>query len=119
LAGASILAVGFGAVELYLWRHAQNSFDDHLGPPPGSPMSTYGHDCGEQDPMRGAPGCQSLYDQAVRARAFAIVGFAAGTALGITSIVLWRFDRGELAKEQRVSCAVNPLSTEVGCRWRF
>jgi hypothetical protein len=122
VAGASVLALGFSAVELYLWRHAQDSFDDHLGPPPGASAgatTARGHDCGEQDPMRGGQGCQSLYDQAVRARALSIVGVAAGAALGIISIVLWRSDIGHIARERRISCAVNPVSPGVGCQWRF
>ena len=71
VAGAALLAIGFGAVEIYRWQHAEDSFNDHLGPAPGAPTgapTTYEHDCGEQEPMRGGAGCRSLYDEATQAR---------------------------------------------------
>jgi hypothetical protein len=116
-AGVSVLAVGFGTVELFRWQHAEDSFNGHLGPGPGSPMASK-HDCGEQDPMRGGPGCQSLYDEAVQARTLSIVGFAVGGALAATSAVLWLSEPGA-ARERRVSCAVDPQRRRMECGWRF
>jgi hypothetical protein len=117
-ASAGVLAVGFGAVELYLWRHAQNSFNNHLAPKPGSP-GMYQHDCGEQDPMRGGTGCQDLYNEAVRSRTLAVLGFAAGAAFAITSVVLWPSNHGIPSPEQKVSCLLNPVDRGVECRWHF
>jgi hypothetical protein len=117
-AGAGVLAIGFGVVELFLWSHAQSSFNDHLGPKPGSP-GVLQKDCGEQDPMRGGPGCQSLYDAVVRDRTLAVVGVAAGAALGVTTFVLWRSSHGSSDHEQKISCAPNPVDRGMECRWRF
>jgi hypothetical protein len=113
---ASVAAIGFGAVELYLWQHAQNSFNDHVVPKPGSLGM---HDCGEQDAMRGGPGCQGLYDEAVRSRTFAVVGLAAGAAFAVTGALLWPPARNSPTSEPKVSCAPNPGNRGVECRWRF
>ncbi|HMF41065.1 MAG TPA: PEGA domain-containing protein [Polyangia bacterium] len=115
--GAGLVAFGFGVAELYRWQHAENSFNDHLGPAQGSPTTTQ-HDCGERDPMRGGPGCQSLYDEAVQARTLAIIGVATGAALAVTSGVLWLVDGGT-AREQRVACVVEPVGKQMECRWQF
>jgi hypothetical protein len=120
-AGTGLLAVGFGTVELVRWQHAEDSFNNHIGPAPGMPSgspTTYVHDCGEQDPMRGGPGCQSIYDQGVRARLMAILGFAAGGILAVTSAVFWSFDQRD-GREQRVSCAFDLGGRGMECQWRF
>lgn len=114
---AGLVAVGFGTVELIRWQHAQNSFNDHVGPSPGSPTTVTRHDCGEGDSMRGGPGCQSLFDDAVQARNLAIVGLAAGGALAVTSLVLWFSDR--TGARARVACALQAGGRGAECRWHF
>jgi hypothetical protein len=113
-AGAGVLAFGFGAVELYLWRRDQNAFDTHLATTPATH-----HDCGEQEQMRGGPGCQDLYDGAVRSRTLAVVGFAAGVGLGVASVLLWRSSHEPQKSEQAFACTPQLADPGVECLWRF
>ena len=123
LGGAGLLALGFAIVETFSWKASQDSFNNHLGPPLGMPSadpSTYKHDCGAVEPMRGGSGCQSLYDDATHARTFAIVGYATGAALGLTAAVLSLWNRdGSTPSKSAVACAPNAFAPGLGCQWSF
>jgi hypothetical protein len=116
---SAALAAGafvFAAVQTSTWFDKIDEFDNHL---PGMPaMQPAMPDCGKDDPNRGGPGCQAIYDDLTRARTRAIIGYAAGTLLAAGSVTLFVLS-SRSGGEPQVACAPNLALNGAGCRIRF
>jgi hypothetical protein len=121
-------AIGAGLVlaaavtETVIWQQKRASFENHLGPPADNPSldsSLWKKDCGTADLGHGATACQSLYDAARRAQTVAVIGYAVGGALVVTSSVLFLGGGGRRDQETKVACGPGALLRGFSCNFSF
>lgn len=103
----AVAALGFAAVETIVWQGKRSDFNDPV------------KGCFEDAPMRGAAGCSDVFDSAHSAQTLAIVGYAVGGALGITSAVLLLTGQHQESGGSRVACALSVGTSLVSCRFVF
>jgi PEGA domain len=100
--GAGVVLAG-AVAEAVIWQLRRHDFETHVGPPAGDPTlppSMWKQSCGTLDVGYGGAGCKSLYDEARSAETLALIGFAAGGALAITSSVLFLTSRNHSTETQ-------------------
>jgi hypothetical protein len=107
-AAAAAAAAAFAIVEHLSWQDKVSSF--------GGMMA-----CGSDLPGRGGAACERLYDDGIRARTLATVGYAGAAALGVGAAILYFTDPARGAGGGRaLACAPAPAgSPGVHCRLRF
>jgi hypothetical protein len=72
-------------------------------------------------PTRGAPGCEALYNKYTSAERLAIIGYAAGGALAVTSLTLFLISPSSSPAPEKVAfaCAPDLLNPGAACRFSF
>ena len=96
--GTSVLALaalGGAAFETARWQSGITDFDTHKANNGIDP------DCQTAPPDRGGAACKAIYDRYTSAKQFAIIGYAVGGALAVTSLTLFLVDR-VVVRRQRV-----------------
>ena len=111
LAGAALVGAG---VETVRWQSGVADFDNH--------KTNDQVDCAISGrPLRGGPDCQALYDQFTADKRLAIIGYAVGGALAVTSVTLWLVAPRSSAASERVAFGCAPTLADPGlsCRLSF
>ena len=120
--GAGVVLVAAAGATV-LWQMKRKAWENHLGPPQDNPTldsTAWQPDCGVREPSGGGTDCQNLYNMARRAEMFAVIGYAVGGALAITSGVLFLGGRGRHPDEEtRVACGAGPFLRSLSCQLTF
>jgi Tetratricopeptide repeat len=107
-AGLAAVAGGLALFEHVMWRARVSEFNHRV------PL------CAEKDPGRGAPGCQTIYANALTARNLAFVGYTVGAVSAVSSVLLFNLRTTSITKSTVAgerACGIGPSS--VICRGTF
>jgi hypothetical protein len=115
-AAAAAGGLAFGIVETVIAVQKQNAFNDHMGPNPGDPGGPLIANC---TTAALVDECKPLQEAYKRAVTFAIVGYAAGGALAVGSLVLFRMSPEKERQDARVACLPDPGTRGLSCALRF
>lgn len=120
---AAGVALAAAVTETVIWQVKRQGFESHRGPPPDNPTlpePEWQRDCGVTDAGRGSPACRTLYDASRKAQTYALIGYAVGGALAVTSGVLFLTARRSRSDDEaRVACVPELLDRGFSCRLTF
>ncbi len=118
-AATGVLAVGalvVAGVETVRWQSGITDFNNH-----NDPTGKSADACSLPASNKGGAGCQDIYNQYTSARQLAIIGYAAGGALAVTSLTLFLISPGSSNATDKVAfaCAPDLLNPGASCRFSF
>jgi hypothetical protein len=119
LAGAAAGALGFGLLGHVRWQEKRADFNDHSLITWSGSSTKLRFDCGEDEPARGGPECQRIYDGLRRARARAIGGYAAAGLLAAASAILFRLGPERPQATAALACGGFGPRMGASCRVGF
>ena len=117
-AAVAVAAVGFGVWKNLRGADQARTFNDYRGPA-GGPRIV----CGEDDPQRGSPGCEDLYNSARSTLRLAYVSYGLGALLAAGSVMLYLESSSPAGQTNLESvafgCTPVPGSWSINCALRF